>query len=292
LSSAAALHAQTVDDGVMMPRETLCTGFVYSHDKWDEYWEGTRKRSNGNIGSVTTQSVAWMGSYGVTDRVNLIAMLPYVSTKASQGTLSGQNGLQDVTLALKYNVFGRGLTRHGRVRAFLVGSAGAPASDYTPDMLPLSIGSASPRFSGRGTVDFLANRGWFVKGSAAYTWRGNVELDRPSYFTNGELFHSDETALPNVFDYSVTAGYMKKGLHAPITFSQQYTRGGGDIRRQDMPFVSNRMNVTKVDGFVMYALPIGKRNLAARVGATYTLRGRNVGQATTLSGGLLYTLHF
>jgi hypothetical protein len=32
----------------------------------------------------------------------------------------------------------------------------------------------------------------------------------------------------------------------PITFSQQTTLGGGDIRRQDMPFVSNRMNLSRI----------------------------------------------
>ena len=51
--------------------QTLCTGFLYTHDSWDQYWEGTLKRGNGNIGTVTTQSVAWMGNYGITDRLNV-----------------------------------------------------------------------------------------------------------------------------------------------------------------------------------------------------------------------------
>jgi hypothetical protein len=38
--SVATLHAQTIDDGLMMPRRVLCTGFAYMHDSWDEYWEG------------------------------------------------------------------------------------------------------------------------------------------------------------------------------------------------------------------------------------------------------------
>ena len=35
---------------------------------------------------------------------------------------------------------------------------------------------------------------------------------------------------------------MKSGLNTAFSLSQQQTLGGGDIRRQDMPFVSNRMN--------------------------------------------------
>ena len=51
--------------------------------------------------------------------------------------------------------------------------------------------------------------------------------------------------MPDVFDYTVSAGYLKRRLHVPISFSQQITLGGGDIRRQDMPFVSNRMNFSQ-----------------------------------------------
>ena len=71
---ATTLDAQTIDDHLMMPRQQLCTGFVYMHDSWDRYWEGPLERGNGNIGTLTTQSVSWMGTYGVTDRVNVIAM--------------------------------------------------------------------------------------------------------------------------------------------------------------------------------------------------------------------------
>ena len=99
-----ALRAQTIEDGVLMPRGDFCTGFLYQHDRWDEYWEGTLKRDNGNIGTLTTQSVAWVGNYGVTDRLNVIAMLPYVWTDASQGVLNGMSGFQDLTVAAKYNL--------------------------------------------------------------------------------------------------------------------------------------------------------------------------------------------
>ena len=46
----STLHAQTVDDGLMMAKRELLTGNVYTHDSWDKYWEGTLKRQNGNIG--------------------------------------------------------------------------------------------------------------------------------------------------------------------------------------------------------------------------------------------------
>ena len=58
-----------------------------------------------------------------------------------------------------------------------------------------------------------------------------------------------------------------------------------------MPFVSNRMNYSKVDALVTYDLPMMK-NLAVRASGSYIVQGRNVGQATTVTAGLLYTFHF
>lgn len=290
---SARLGAQTIDDGLMMPKKNLCTGFLYSYDRWDQYWEGSLKRVNGNIGTVTTQAVTWTGNYGITDRLNVIALVPYVWTGASQGVLHGMSGFQDLTAALKYNLLETAFTSRGTLRAIVVASAGTPMTDYVADFQPLSIGLHARRFSGRFTLFFQAKAGWFLNGSAAYTWRGNVTLDRPAYFTDNQLFLTNQVAMPDVFDYTISAGYMKPDgrLQIPISFSQQDTRGGGDIRRQDAPFVSNKMNFSKVDALVMYYLPKAK-NLALRVSGTYTVDGRNVGQATTVTAGLLYTFHF
>ena len=100
---AAPLHAQTIDDGIMLARHDLLTGNLYTYESWDQYWEGTLKRVNGNIGTITTRTNIWSANYGVTDRLNVIAMVPYVWTRASQGVLHGIQGFQDLTLAAKYN---------------------------------------------------------------------------------------------------------------------------------------------------------------------------------------------
>jgi len=287
---ATSVQGQTIDDGLLLPRRALGVGVLYGHDSWSQYWEGDLKRANGNIGTVTTQSVTWVAGYGLADRLSVIALLPYVWTHASQGPLHGMDGLQDITLAAKYQLLATPLTDRGTLRAMVVGAAGIPASNYTPDFQPLSIGLASRQFSGRFTLNFQAHRGWFLNGSAAYTWRAKVTLDRPAYYTDGQLFLSNEVAMPNVFDYTVTAGYQSGRLCIPISLSQQRTLGGGDIRRQDMPFVSNRMDWVKLGGLVMYSLP-APRELGIRLGTSWTASGRNVGQATTLTGGLFYLFH-
>ena len=222
-----------------------------------------------------------------TDRLNVIAAIPYVWTRASQGVLQGMSGFQDITVAGKYSVLERPSTRVGALRAIGVVAVGIPLTGYSPDFQPLSIGLASKRVAGRFTLNLQSNPGWYLNGSAAYTWRGNVTLDRPYYYTNGQLFLTDEVTMPNVFDYIASAGYMKRGLMTTGSFSQQQTLGGGDIRRQDIPFVSNRMNFSRVGAMVMYPVP-KLRNLAFQLAYGYTIDGRNVGQATTVTTGLLY----
>ena len=287
---AVSLPAQTVEDGRLFQRRALMTGILYAHESWTQYWEGSLKRDNGNIGTVTTQSVRWVAGYGVTDRLSVIAMLPYVWTDASQGPLHGMGGVQDVSLVAKYQLLATPFTDRGTLRTLVVGTAGIPASNYTPDFLPLAIGLASRQFSGRVTLNFQAHEGWFVDGSAAYTWRTKVTLDRPAYYTNGQLYLGDEVAMPDVFDCTVSAGYHRGRLHIPIGVSQQRTLGGGDIRRQDTPFVSNRMDFVRVEGALIYSVPAPKE-LAIRVAANRVVSGRNVGQSTTLTAGLLYTFH-
>ena len=81
-----------------MSKKTLSLGVLYAHDSWDQYWEGTLKRTNGNIGTLTTESVTMVAGYSVSDRLGLIAALPYVWTHASQGVLHDMSGVQDLAL--------------------------------------------------------------------------------------------------------------------------------------------------------------------------------------------------
>jgi hypothetical protein len=290
LGGARSALAQTVTDSVMMGRGQLCTGFMYERDRWDRYLEGTLERENLNIGTLTTESLSWVGTYGIRDRLNVVIMAPYVRTSPSAGTLRGQSGLQDLTVALKgqaVDVQGG----KGRFKAFAVVGLGLPLSDYTADFHPLSLGSSSRRVSTRATLGFTSRQGVYLNATAGYTWRDNVTLDRSSYYTGGRLIYSDQVAMPDMHEVAFSAGYQRGRLLAPLTWTKTVTRGGSDIRRQDMPFVSNKMDASRLEGSVLYYLPPHER-LGVKVGAAHTLGGRNVGLSTTLTAGVLYVFNF
>jgi len=285
------LAGQTLDDGIMMGRNQLCSGYMFTSDRWDQYWEGTLKRANGNIGTLTTQSHQIFANYGLTDRVNLITHLPHVQTEASQGVLASMRGWQDATVAAKWKFFDRPFTSKGSFR--LIGGLGAslPMTNYTPDFLPLSIGLGSRRITGRLTAHFRTKQGFFANAHGAYTRRDTVTLDRPFYYTEGRLTFSDQVPMPSTFDAVFSGGYIRGELVLSGSYAEMRTLAGGDIRRQDMPFVSNRMNASRVGGWAKVPLP--KYNALSLVaGYSYTTGGRNVGQSTTITVGMMYLFKF
>jgi hypothetical protein len=288
---SAPLRAQTLDDGIMLGRNQLCTGVFYSHDAWDHYWEGTVNRTNGNLGTVTTQTAEWTGNYAITNQLDILATTPYVWTNASQGVLHGQRGLQDLSLAAKYKALSLPVKNFGALRTIFVLSGNLPMTNYTPDLEPLSLGTHSKRIAGRGTLNYLGRNGLYLNGTAQYTFRGKVTLDRSSYYTNGQLYFSNQVAMPNQFEYGFAGGYRKNDTTLTVNFTQQDTHGGGDIRIQDSPFVSNRVNFSKIGATVTYPIPHVHQLQFWFIYAN-TFAGRNVGQANTYTTGFLYTFKF
>jgi hypothetical protein len=287
LLSHAPLHAQTIEDGIMMGRRLICAGYMYTNDQWDHYWEGALKRTNGNIGTLTTESHQIFANYGVTNNLNVIVHLPRVSTNASAGVMSGQKGWQDATFAAKYKFFQTAFTERGTLRAIAVVQGSVPMTDYTPDVLPFSIGLASRRIAGRGTIHYRDRTGFFVNGTSAYTFRDGVTLDRPFYYTNGKLVFSDRVDMPNTVDYSVSSGLIRGELVLSGMFSEMRTLGGGDIRRQDMPFVSNCMDASRVGFWAKVPIP-KHHNISIVGGYNRVIAGRNVGQSNTFTIGMMY----
>ncbi|MDB4906056.1 MAG: hypothetical protein JWO05_840 [Gemmatimonadetes bacterium] len=290
LSIATPAAAQTLEDAEMLQPREMHTTAMFGRDTWDQYWEGALKRTNGNIGTVTTRTITGTVAYGFSSKLTVLASLPYITTEASQGVLHGESGRQDLTVMAKYRVINAMIAGRARLKLLAVGGAGIPTADYTPDFLPMSIGLHSRSLTGRAALHLQDRTGWFVDGYGQRVWRSNVTLDRSTYFTDGQFVASNEVLMPDVADYRATIGFQNTRWCIPVGLTEQRTLGGGDIRRQDMPFVSNRMDFTMGHAEVMYFLP-RVAGLRLDLGAMHTLRGRNVGQSTTIMTGLTYALH-
>lgn len=283
-----AAFAQTEVDGIMMKKKNLCTGFQYTYSSWDHYWEGTFKRDNENLGTVSTQMFAWMGAYGITDKLNVIFGIPYVKTKASMGTLHGMKGFQDLSLTLKWKALETAVGM-GKLSLFAAGGVSFPVSDYVADFQPVSIGVRSKTLTLRGIADYEIKK-FFVTGSAAYVYRSNIEIDRQSYYDT-ELRNTNEVEMPNATTFHVRAGYRGKLIGAEAVFNNFTCIDGFDITKNNFPFPSNKMNTTTV-GIALKCNPNALPGLSIGASGHYVVAGRNVGQATTFNGSLMYVFDF
>lgn len=287
LSNTSSL-AQTDIDGIMMAKNNYCSGIMYNYSSWDQYWEGTLKRNNLNLGTVSTRMIAYMGNYGVSDKLNILFGLPYIKTKATAGTLRGMQGFQDLSLWVKWMPYEKEWGNQ-TLSFYAIGGVSLPMSDYTPDLLPLSIGLRSRTASLRAMADYQYGS-WFATISGTYVIRDNVTLDRDSYYTT-QLHNTNEVSMPDASSVNVRAGYRTGRIVAEAVWNKWTTLGGFDITRNNMPFVSNRMNASMIGFNLKYNIEkIAGLSLIAN--GNVTLNGRNMGQASSIGGGAFYILDF
>lgn len=280
--------SQTDVDAIMMNKKQFCSGLMYQYSSWDEYWEGTLKRNNENLGTVSTQSVMVMATYGITGNLNIIAGAPYIWSEASAGTLHGMEGIQDLSFYVKWKPLTKEFDQN-KISLFVIGGISTPLSDYVVDFLPMSIGSGSTNLIARGMADYRHKK-FTVTGSASYIHRSNVKIDRTSYYDT-ELHLTNEVDMPDVTFYQLRTGYRGKYLIAEALLSNWNTLGGFDITRNNMPFPSNEMDATTVGFNVKYTLK-KFTHLSLLGGANYTVSGRNVGQSTSFNAGAFYAFYF
>ncbi|TSD66939.1 hypothetical protein FFF34_005935 [Inquilinus sp. KBS0705] len=276
--------AQTETDALMIPKNYFCAAGVYTHNSWDHYWEGTFRRKNLNLGTVSSNVYAVGGNYGLSNRINLLFMVPYIKTNASAGTLRGQSGVQDISLAFKWMAVkqevGTGLLS---VHGILSGSI--PLNKYEADYLPLAIGMQSKSIALRGLVNYQEGR-FFIAGAGQYVRKDNITIDRDSYYTTS-MHYTDQVAMPNATNFLLSAGYRSLKFNAEGTWTKVTSLGGFDITKNNMPFPSNRMNATMVGAIFKYSFQ-SLEGLEFTAGGNHVVSGRNVGQNNSIFGGVYY----
>jgi hypothetical protein len=236
----------------------LAVSFTSQH--YDEFWAGTTKVSDPGVGKVTTNSTSLWLDYGVTNRLTVIANLPYIDATSDGAAGFGQGALQDLTLLGKY----RFATSGSKIRSDFVGAIGIRtiASNYEIQNSVVDIGD--------GTADWLARfiyqinwRRYYVSQMIGYDRRGGIAPDGvPLYTEIG-------------------------GAWGPVTVSGSYgrqtARGGTDIGAG--PFPGNKEEYGRA-GAKVYVKVAKQLGLSAMYFTT--LSGRNSGDATGYSGGINY----
>jgi hypothetical protein len=261
---------------------------MYGYSSWKNYWEGNLKRENLNLGTVSTQMISVMGNYGLTNKLNILFGVPYITTKASAGTLHSQKGIQDGSLWLKWMPIEQKLGK-GDFSIYGIAGVSAPLSKYVADYLPLSIGMRSKTLSLRAMGDYQLGK-FFITASGTYVFRSNIKIDRDAYYTT-QMHYTNEVKMPDVITYNIRTGYRQPNFIAEVFLDNMITQGGFDITRNNMPFPSNTMNAMRLGAWVKHELKV-PQGMSLIATGNYVVSGRNAGQSTTIGGGIFYILDF
>ena len=268
--------SQMMNDGVFMAKNSFCLGSSYQNDSWSNYWEGTLYRENKNVGTLTTQTGAVMGNYGISDKFNLLFSLPYISVNASAGTSQAFQGLQDLTVALKYRLF--------QIQNLsIIGAAGGsiPTNNYVADYMPFTIGNQAKTAFARGIFYYTLPKNLAITAQGAYTIRSDVQLDRNMYYSERAVF-TNQMTMPNVFSFGAKAGHYSYRWQLEATYEQQITNGNQDIRRNDMPMLNNKFDMQRIGFISSFRIP-QLNDLQVGLSVNKVIAGRNVGESVNYS---------
>jgi len=285
---AGSLYAQTPSDEILMKKYELCVAVAYDHSTWDQYWEGTYLRGNENIGTFTRQTIAPMIAAGITDKLNILIATPYVKTESSGGQLTGVQGFQDLSIALKYEIFKKALGK-GNLSVLGTAAYATPMSNYISDYLPYSIGLGTNELTLRGIVHYQLEKGMYVRAAGAYLWRGQTRAERDYYYNNGS-YYTTWMDVPNAVNYNASIGtwLFDYALRVEATYMVMNATSGDDIRAYNMPQPTNKMEMSQVGGFVQYYFQKGVKGLGVLAYYSQVIDGRNMGKSTNIGVGATY----
>jgi hypothetical protein len=293
LAIAPKASAQTPLDAILMQPGEICSALTYEYSSFDEYWEGTSLRTNATVNVVNRDYVEFMTAIGLVKHHNLMIGLPFVSsysTDPTGGRLDGARGIADLSLFLKsewlYKPMGKGYLSALTTVGFMT-----PVSNYNADYRPYSIGFGASELSLRGILEYEFDSGLYIRGTAAHLWRGQAEVDRDSYYQDGQIYYTNMMDVPSAWHYQFVVGqwFFNHGLKVQAQYTGLASTSGDDIRAYSKPQPTNKVDVGQVGALAQIYLskPAG---LGALAYFNTTLSGRNMGKSTHFGVGLTYII--
>ena len=287
---ASTMKSQTPTDAQFMDKKLSCLAVTYGEESWSRYWESTLYRENGNIGTLTRTTIMPMVAYGITRDINVIAGLPYVKTKTSQGTLAGSEGFQDFSLALKAKI--ATLDFDSSLFINLIGVLGGaiPVSNYNDDYGPQMLGLGCKEANGRLMVELIHKSGIYLRPQASYHLRTSCQIERDFYYSSEGPVYSDKIDIPNQTLMSLIFGVKlldNDRLRAEVGYNKFNTIGGTEIRRQEMPLTNSNMDGESMNATMQYH-PSFLRQSSIILSYSQIMTGQNIGKSRAIMGGLTY----
>ncbi|NRT16878.1 hypothetical protein HNP99_003252 [Flavobacterium sp. 28A] len=271
-------HSQSPISGFMQGKGKGNISISYSSEKYDEVYFIPEKVDGVPVFNETKiSSTSIYATYGITDQVDVVLVLPYVTAKGSAteevltnlGLENERKGFQDVSVFVKYSPFNFDF---GTSSLRLIGALGlkTPLSNYKVEegfQSIIAIGNRSTTVSTTGMAMFRMDSGIFASAQLAGNYASND--------------------VPNSYATELKVGYAARLFYGDVYIANQKSTGGVDIFGEGFAgyFPITKVNYTKI-GIDLYT-PIYKE-IGVSAGASTLVAGRNIGKSTGFYGGLVY----
>ncbi|EAZ81522.1 hypothetical protein [Algoriphagus machipongonensis] len=286
--------SQSPTDELMMPKNEICFLLNFQYGEFNKYWEGDFLRENETIATVQRRSALLMAAYGITDKLDVYAGLPYMETNSTTpngGKFAGTSGVQDLSIGVKYKALER---TDDKGKLSLYGSIlfSTPVSNYLSDYQPYSLGLGTPQIAWRAIAHYQFNNGFYGRFAGAYVWKGYTEAEREYYYNDGS-YYTAWMDVPSSWNFDLTIGkwFFENDLRVEVTMSNQTSTSGDDIRAYNAPQPTNKVDMTRVGGFAHYYFPKIK-GLGVLGYFQQNVAGRNAPKMTSFGMGVTYQFGF
>jgi hypothetical protein len=242
-------------------------------ESYSRYYVGSQQTSNPQLGTITTSGVSLYVGAGITDWLDVVANVPYVTASSDAGLWETINGMQDLQVGVKIRPLSLDVDG-SRLDVIVGGVYTMPLANYVNDA-PVTIGHQAQGVDGRIVTQYSTPSGVFVMGGIGYMARTTVTLDR-----------GYDVDVPDAIDGVLRAGYGTATWYGDVWLQNVVPQSGTNIG-PGVPFPSNAQAYTRVGGTIAYrVLPL----MSIIGGVAGTLTGRNVGHSTRFSFGVAYDM--
>jgi hypothetical protein len=276
---SASAPAQSLLSGFMNGKGKGTVALSYTTESYDNVFLVPGDAEGVPVfNEVDVNSISLFGTYGISDRFDIVAALPYISTtgNASQGVLdelgfeNSRSGIQDLSVFVRYNPLNVAVGENS-LNFMLGGGISTPLGGYEVDeglQSILAIGNRATSFTGLAIAQFRTNSGIFLTTQAGYSLR------------SGEV--------PNAVLGEIRAGYAANKFYIDAWYAGQISTDGVNILGEGFTgfFPATDVSFSRA-GITLFA-PIVS-GFGVSVSASRYISGRNVGESTGLSGAVTYS---
>lgn len=271
--------AQSPVSGFMTPKGKGAVAVSYTSEKYSTVLlHPATSEVVPVFNEVQVTSASLFGTYGISDKFNVVVGLPYITAKgnATEGTLKAlgyqneRKGVQDGSLFLKYNPYTWEMGEN-KINFIVAAGVKAPLGSYKVEeglQSILAIGNRATNITGLAIAQFRSKSGFFASTQAGYSVR------------TGDV--------PNAVIGEIKTGYGASRFYVDAWYAGQISQGGVNVLGEGFKGVFPETDVTYNRFGVNVFVPLVK-GFGISGAFTQYLNGRNVGKSTGFSGALIYS---